>query len=487
MRPSARVHAAYIATAASLCYVVACAHNAPPGAAVKVEAPAEPGQLVGDFAIVNVTVIDVAAGVATPDLTVVVADGRIAAVGPTATTRLRAGVPTTDGAGKFLIPGLWDMHAHASDAKSWPVFLRHGVTGVRHMFSLTHGISELKADPARGAVRPRVVAASHMLDGERSRIPFPFSTRVFKADTAPAARARVRELKAAGNAFVKVQSRLPPEAYFAAVAEAKAVGLPVAGHLPYDVSAAQASDAGQHTLEHLEGVAAMCSPLEQRCLARLRGYASGEVTDPHTPWRVELEALEHFDPKIAAAGLQKFAANGTWNVPTLVQARGFARVADRDAVPAEAEKELPALVRFLWKREYEKNGVRLPNARRWYTWQDLHDLQRLSDGEVKLVGCLHRAGVPLLAGTDWPSPLVLAGEALHDELALFVQAGLTPAEALRTATVNPAKCLKMEQDIGAVEPGRCADLVLLGANPLADIRHTRAVEAVWVGGRRAER
>jgi imidazolonepropionase-like amidohydrolase len=434
-----------------------------------------------------VTVIDVAAGVARPDLTVVVKGDRIAAVGPHATTRIRAGAPTIDGTGKFLVPGFWDMHIHVTDNDTWPVLLRHGVTGVRHMFSLNHGIPDPKADPTKGPVRPRVVAASHMLDGKGSRIPFPFSGRILKADTADEARTQVRELKKLGNDFVKVYSMLTPEAYLAALREAKALDMAVAGHLPYLLSAAQASDAGQRTIEHLDGVDAVCSPGEARHLAKLADFAAGKTKDPHTAWRVTLEAQETFDPKVAAGAFAKFVKNDTWHVPTLVQLRGLSNLGDREILAAAAEKQLPPLVKFLWKREFEKDGVRLPNGLRWYTQQDLRDLKQLVDGEVKLVGRMHKAGVSILAGTDWPSPLVLPGVALHDELELFVRAGMTPAEALRTATLNPAKCLKRDKDLGAVESGRCADLVLLTADPLKDIRNTRTVDAVWVGGRRAER
>lgn len=185
--------------------------------------------------------------------------------------------------------------------------------------------------------------------------------------------------------------------------------------------------------------------------------------------------------------LPKFVKNGTWHVPTLTQARGLARLGDPKAIDPATEKQLPDLVKALWTRKFEPNGVQLTTALRRYTWQDLKDRQKVLEKETELVGRMHAAGVGLLAGSDTPSPLVLAGESIHDELELFVKAGLSPADALRTATLNPAKCLKMEKDLGAIEAGRYADLVLLERNPLADIRHTRTIEAVWVGGRRVPR
>jgi imidazolonepropionase-like amidohydrolase len=448
--------------------------------------PAAPA-LDRNFAITNVTVIDVAAGVARPGLTVVVAGDRIAAVGPTATTLIPVGLPRADGTGKFLVPGFWDMHIHITDNETWPVLLRHGVTGVRHMFSLNIGVPDSKAERARGPVRPRIVAASHMLDGKESHIPFPFSVRVLKANKAAEAEERVRELKKHGDEFVKVYSMLPAEAYFAAVKEAKKQDLRVAGHVPYVLSVNQVSDAGQWTVEHLEGVDEACSPNEARYLAKLADFAAGKITDPHTGWKVALEAQESFDPQVAAATFARFVRNDTWHVPTLVQVRGLSILDDQEIPSKEAQKQLPLLVRFLWKREFLKDGVKLPNGRRFYSLQDLRDLKQFVEGEIKLVGLMHKAGVQILAGTDWPSPQVFPGESLHDELELFVRAGMTPAEALRTATINPAKCLNRETDLGSVETGHYADLVLLTADPLKDIRNTRTVDAVWVGGRRAER
>lgn len=360
------------------------------------------------------------------------------------------------------------------------------MTGVRHMFSFNHGVPDPKLATAPGPPRPRHVAATHVIDGTRTAIPFPFKTRVLQTDTASNARAQVHKLKEFGNAFVKVQSRLPPEAYFAAVAEAKELKLKLVGHLPHGVTAAQASAAGQYTIEHLGGVAAMCSPLEKRNTALLLKSVSAANPDPHLHWKLDLDAHETFDPKLAAPGFRTFVENGTWHTPTLVQTRGLTRLGDPKALDPEAEKRLSALAKFLWVRQFEPDGVRLPNGLRRYTWRELADLKRVLDREVKLVGLMHAVGVQLLAGTDTPSPLVVPGEALHDELELLVSAGLTPAEALRTATVNPAKCLNRESGLGTIEPGKAADLVLLSADPLQNIRRTRQIEAVWVGGRRVE-
>jgi hypothetical protein len=354
------------------------------------------------------------------------------------------------------------------------------------MFSVNPGYHPPRDPDPAGLARPRVIAAYQILDGPDTRFAWPAGVNVVKARDADTARAAVRKLKERGNDFVKVYSRLPREAYFAAVAEAKALGLPVAGHLPYEVTAAEASDAGQLSIEHLDGVAVGCSSREARLTAMLRDLARPGKKVGLTGgarWKVYVEAYESYDPDRAAALFRKFVANGTWHVPTLVQTRALSRLGDEAALDPEVERQLPPLVAGFWKREITPDGVRLPKLGLKLTAAEVADARVLFREDLKLVGRMHRAGVPLLAGTDAPFPLVVPGNSLHEELALLVEAGLSPAAALRAATLNPAQCLGREADLGAVEPGKLADLVLLARNPLADIHNTQAVAAVLVGGR----
>jgi imidazolonepropionase-like amidohydrolase len=442
----------------------------------------KPAPVAGDLVITDVTVIDVVAGKARPAQTVVIAGDRIAAIGPAATTRAACGAKVISGTGKYLIPGLWDMHVHLADEAMPGLFLRFGVTGVRHMYSLFSGFPDrAKADPSRGdaPAGPRVLAAAtHLLDGNAS----PFPTNVKKVDTADKARLAVQELQKQKNDFLKVHAALPPEAYFAALKEAKRLNFPVAGHVPYGITAAEASAAGQFTIEHLDGVAVSCSALEPRCRALLREFATAAKPDPHTPWRVELEALGNPDKNKPARVFKMFVDNNTWHVPTLIEAQCKVRLGDKEALDPEIRKLLPGPVLFFWGRKFDdKGGVTVLG--RTYTKQDLGGRQQLLEGELKLVGAMHRAGVKLMAGTDTPAPLIVPGLSLHEELELLVRAGLSPAEALRTATTNPADCLKLAARFGTVEVGKCADLVLLAKDPLADIRNTRTIEVVIVGGR----
>jgi imidazolonepropionase-like amidohydrolase len=448
-----------------------------------------------------VTVIDVAAGLAQPNVTVVVQGERIVAVVPAA-SRLTPATALVDGSGKFLIPGLWDMHVHLipviegvpglggkQDSKTDPAFLalltRHGVTGVRHMFSFNPGyVYRPPANPRDEPVHPWVVAANQMLDGDPPVLAGFARSNVVVAKTAAEARAAVRELKKRGNHFVKVYSNLSKEAYLAALDEAKQLGIDVAGHVPRGVSAAEASAAGQRSIEHLDGVSVAGSSLEARL--RAERLVVPLKPDAATGWRVQVEAIDSRDERKLGALIETFRTNQTWHVPTLVQTRAVGLLGDPKEPPPAHLADLPPAVKFVWRREFRPDGgVKVPLLGIELSRHDLCDRKRLLEGDRELVTRLHRGGVQLLAGTDTPAPLVVPGLSLHEELALLVEAGLTPAEALRTATLNPAQYLRREKDLGTVEVGKFADLVLLSANPLDDIKNTRRIVSVWIGGRKA--
>ncbi len=483
-RPYVSLLVVLVAIFVTAALAAACIRRGP-GANVPAPRPA-PRVVEGTLAVTNVTVIDVVAGVARPNQTVIANGDRIVALAPAADVRATDGAALVDGTGKYLIPGLWDMHVHLSQPTVLDLFPKFGVTGVRHMFAPSPLYSyKPPADPTRGPVHPRVVAANNVLDGDPPLNEGILARNVVRAKDAESARAAVRELKKKGNDFVKVYPKLSRAAYFAAVEEAKKLGLDVVGHVPDTVSVAEASAVGQRSVEHLDGVYLACSEIE----ARLRALLSIKAAPGWVPgWQVQVQALDTLDEKKLDALVATFRKHGTWHVPTLVQTYQIARLTDREAVPAEVESGLPDLIKMFWKREYLSDGtVKLPYFSITHTHTDLRARQRLYEGDRKLVARLHTAGVGLLAGTDTPAPLVAPGYALHDELALLVEAGLTPAEALRTATRNPAVFLRREKELGSVEEGKCADLVLLSGNPLSDIRNTRKIESVWIGGRKAVR
>jgi imidazolonepropionase-like amidohydrolase len=388
--------------------------------------------LLAVLVITHVTLIDTEAGRARPDVTVIVSGDRITAAGPAKSVPVPRGAKVLDGRGKFLIPGLWDMHAHlfatlpldpndpAPRDYFAPRLVASGITGVRSMWDDPGAIRRLRASPGV----PRIIACGPILDG-----PQPYVPGALALANAAQAREAVRRLKAQGVDFIKVYSLLPRDVYFAIAGEARASRLSFAGHVPNSVTPEEASDAGQKSLEHLMG-------------------------------------LESVDPRRASALFAKFVKNGTWQTPTLTALRGLTFFNDPERLNDPRIASLPPLFQQYWKSGGA--GVR----------SDAKTFQ----GQLDLVAAMHRAGVKLLAGTDTPNPFVYPGESLHDELELLVKAGLSPIEALQCATLRPAEYLGMTGRLGSVAPGKFADLVLLDADPLAEIANTRRIAAVILGG-----
>jgi imidazolonepropionase-like amidohydrolase len=311
---------------------------------------------------------------------------------------------------------------------------------------------------------PRIVAAGALVDG-----PTPVWPGAIKTTTPDEGRAAVRRLKGMKADFVKVYSSLPPDVYRAVVAEAKAQGLPVAGHCPELVSVVEASDAGQRSVEHLMGVHLACSKDEAALRKELAAALEGkEKLDLRAVGRVGEKAADSYDPDKAKAVYAKFVANRTWQCPTLVVIRQIGGLGP-DPVKDDAVRYMTPFVRDMWKRMIN------PFAR--------ESFKRGYDGRLKMVRAMHAAGVPLLAGTDCTNPHTYPGFSLPVELELLVGCGLSPAEALRTATLNPAKFFGEEKTAGTVEAGKRADLVLLEADPLAKVGNVRAVAGVVANGR----
>jgi imidazolonepropionase-like amidohydrolase len=303
-----------------------------------------------------------------------------------------------------------------------PAFLSHGIVGVRSMYDDLGAIRNVRA----AFPDFDVVASGPILDGDPPYVP---GSIVCK--NAGEAREAVRKVKRDGANFVKVYSLLSRDVYFAISAEAKAADLPFAGHLPNSVSAVEASDAGQKSFEHLMGV-------------------------PD-------------DPVVFA----RFVKNGTWQTPTLTALRTVARAGDASLETDPRLTSVPDPIHRFWKTLITgmTNGKDMPTRRKEFEQQ------------LRIVGAMHRAGVKILAGTDTPNPYVFPGSGLHDELELLVKAGLTPAEALQCATVRPAEYLGRLDHAGTIAVGKDADLVLLAADPLANIGNTRKIEAVILKGK----
>jgi Amidohydrolase family len=425
--------------------------------------------------IIHATVINPSTSSVLANRTVVITSDHITSVSDAAKFQSPKNARIIDAIGQYLIPGFWDMHVHSAFG-DWfpggrdiilPLFIANGVTGVRDMGGDVPVLMEWRKDVADGKIiGPRMVISGPMLDGylPNGKLRFPSSIAITTAASAVAA---VDLLKAQGVDFIKVQSVISHDAYFAAAAEAHKQGLPIVGHVPDKVRLKEVVEAGQKSIEHLMGIFEGCSIEEDK-------FIKGEG---------DLKLLlTTQDQQRCDLLIKMLAQNQTWQVPTLAWQRGGTFLDQRDLKHQPLDKYIPAYWRDVtWRRftdEMMPALLRDPLALRQEYFA--HNLQ--------MVGALHHAGVPFMAGTDAaPGVYIMPGFSLHDELANFVEAGFTPMESLQTATSNPARFLGMEARLGSVEPGKIADLVLLSANPLEDIRNTREISIVVANGRLFDR
>lgn len=424
--------------------------------------------------LTGVTVVDVREGRLVPNRTVVVKGNRIDAVTAGSARSIPDGARVIDAGGKYLIPGLWDMHVHsaAAAARELPVYLANGVTGVRNMHSTADTalalVRGIKRQLAAGTLfGPRFLANGPIVDG-----PEPAQQGSVPVGTAAAARSAVDSLVAGGADFIKVYIRLPREAYFGVAEQAKRRKVPFVGHVPVSVRAEEAADAGQRSIEHTHELDWSCSTRGDSIRAAfLADTAPSRATYRHA--RAGLTAT--WSGGQCAAAIAAMKRNGTWFVPTLVV--GWAPLAaDSVAADSAAIGVVPGTTLEWWWKENDQ----MPAEERRVAEAELRS-------GVALVGLLHEAGVPLLAGSDTGNPFVVPGFSLHTELELLVRAGLSSLAALRTATVNPARFLEATDSLGTVEAGKLADLVLLDADPLADIRNAAKIRAVITDGRYLDR
>ncbi len=401
------------------------------------------------IAIVDVTVVDPASGRAHPDMTLTVGGRTVRDLGPTADVRVPGTTRVIDGRGKYLVPGLWDMHVHALwdpavQETFLPLFVANGVTGIRDMGGPLEAVLAGRAAVRSGElVGPRIVAAGPILDG-----PEPVHPSISWAiGTAREARAAVDSLRWAGVDFIKVYTLLPRDAFFAVAERAREFDLPFAGHVPADVDPAEAAKVGMLSIEHLRSE-----------LGGLCGPNVGSVCDS------------------LFAVLRK---QRTWNTPTLIVRRASARGYDSSVVDTGRLRFIPPIVRDDWDVAREKAQTRSSD--------EVRRLAARTTRERELAEAVYHAQLKLLAGSDAGDRFSFPGFSLHDELVLLVEAGLSPRDALASATSHPATALGVADSLGTLARGMLADMVLLDANPLEDIRNTRRISAVILNGRLFDR
>lgn len=430
-----------------------------------------PAQSSEPIVFTGVTIIDATGAPPQPGMSLVLEGDRIIALGKTGEMATPANARVLHAEGKFVIPGLWDMHVHWYDEPSLPLFLVNGVTGVRIMCGFPVHLRWRNEVNAGKLLGPRFNLAGPIVDG-----PQPVWLDSLRAANSAEGRKAVRTIKDAGYDCVKIYNYLPRDAFLGLAQEAKRLQMPLVGHVPYAVSALEATDAGQKCIEHLNAISLACSSREAELRKRWTTPLDPEAPATVIHLRFDIEAEESLDADKAAALFAHLVKNGTWVTPTLVVRHDHAGLRDRDATKDPHARWLPQSLAARWKTRRAATLERLGVV-------DFANYKRSSEKELCLVKALHGAGVRLLAGTDSGALDCYPGFSLHDELELMVRAGLTPLEALQTATKNASEYLGKQAEAGTVERGKIADLVLLDANPLEDIRNARKIHAVVANGK----
>ena len=452
--------------------------------------PYPPNQTSRPIAIVNVSVVDTENGRLLPDCTVIVSNGRIIDLSPAATATVPQEAEEIDGSGKFLITGLWDMHAHLGSRMSpqltMPLFIAAGVTSIREMGhnAADHNAASLEDKKvwreqikAGKLLGPRIFGqASFIVHGPTRRkegLP-----AFYTPGNEEEARQLVEYLAEAGADFIKVYNSVPPDVYFALLKESSKKGTPVAGHKPLAVSAIDASNAGHKSFEHARLFLQDSFPGAGELRKRYGEIYTGQVpgSDKIEVTSTRRDMIERHDPAMFDELVKAMVKNETWFCPTHITRKMDAFADNQD------HRNDPRLryINFLQRRKWNDDAdgmIKLdpsPEGRKAFMDFYLKGME--------LTGKAHRAGVKILAGTDANDTYCFPGLSIQDELKELVTAGLTPAEAIRTATLSPSEYFGLSNDYGSIAVGKMADLVLLNADPLASISNVKEIDSVILNG-----
>jgi len=415
----------------------------------------------------GVTVIDGTGALPQSDMTVVVENGRIAAVGGADDVRIGGTARVVDGRGKYIIPGLWDMHVHLRDlGGTLPLFVVNGVTTVRDMGSVLEETVALREAVDRGAIPgPRILTSGMAVESRKwvaqyvelmrelgtpqDEIDDFLRSRILVGDTLEA-RAVVDSLRAGGADFIKIRHAESPEVFAALATAAREAGTHLAGHYVWILGLGESAALGQRSIEHnvLPGFDRRSAEEQQAIFDELRRSGT------------------HLVPTLVTNVAETLPLDSVRRV-----------VEDRDGRIDPRNRYVSRAIRRSWTEAVELNA-------RDSERPPPEVIRQMMDGSNAFLRDARAAGVGVLAGTDVPTTGTFIGFSLHDELEALVEVfGMTPMEVLRSATALPAAFMGLEASVGTIEPGKLADLVLLGADPLADIANTRRIELVIAQGR----
>lgn len=436
--------------------------------------------------IQNVTLINPLSG-AIPDQDILIDGETISAIGPHGSIATFAPVETIDGTGKFVIPALWDAHVHLTfdpelGANILPLFVANGITRVRDTGGLLDKMVEVQAKANEmGSAAPHIYFAGPLVDG-LPRVydgsPSTYPDISAGVNTPSDAIAEVNRLADAGVHFIKSYEMLTPETFKALVAAATERGLPVTSHVPLSMNATDVAKAGVRGMEHLRNLGLSCARTADDLLAaRQTMLSEGQTMEGSS-----LRAAIHTEQRPIA-----FADQDATRCDSLIETLATYRVFQTPTLALNTR----STYRHFGAEEWQATIAHLPPsvATRWHdlaarAMQAQKDQAQIAftDWSMAMTAKLHAAQVPIMAGTDTPIGLLTPGFSLHLELERLVQAGLTPLEALTSATLRPAQFFGLEETMGTIEAGRSGDLVILNENPLDDIRNTRSVHSLIVRG-----
>src|ERR1700722_18173054 len=399
------------------------------------------------LAIVGGTLVDGTGKDPVPDSVVVIEKGQIIAAGPRKDVKIPRGATKVDARGKTILPGLWDMHAHFEQVEWGPIYLAAGATTVRDCGNEFEFITAVRDAIAQGhGLGPRLLLAG-VVDGTS-----PLALGVERVDTPEQAKMWTDKYHDAGFQQMKIYSSVKLEELKVVTGEAHRLGMTVTGHVPEGLTAFQVIDAGQDQINHIEYIADIMVPPLPEDASRLDHANAAANLDLNSPASQKAIAF--------------LVQHGTVVDPTLALFEFFSASTAKPAASIEpgVTKVAPELQAIL-----VDVGPPSPNA-------DISE--KVFAKELAVVGALHKAGVPIVAGTDQTVP----GHSLHREIELYVQAGFTPMEAIQAATIVPARVMGLDKEVGTVEPGKRADVIILDGNPLESIHNIRKVEFVITNG-----
>lgn len=432
--------------------------------------------------ITNISTIDPLDGLK-ENQTVIIQEGKIHKIIASDKIDLDPKNEIIDGTGKYLIPGLWDAHVHFAFTEElapsmFDLFLAYGITSVRDTGGKIDFVKKWKDEAtANPTSAPRVMIAGPLLDGmpnvydgsDPGRPPLSVGL-----STIEDVKNQINYLDSLGVDLLKAYEMLTPEQFATVTQLAKEKGLKVTGHVPLSMDVISASNAGLNSMEHMRNLELACASNADELLEQRHQLLDLGKNDPGGILRSRIHqaqrstAIENYDEQKADEVLAVLAKNQTWQIPTLALATGSVRKYFNKTNFQESFQLLPAALEQQWTTAIENIGENEVSAfnQSYHEWK------------LNMVSKIHKAGIGIMAGTDCPIFFLTPGLSLHEELLVLVEAGLTPLEALYTATYNPAKYFNLENELGLIKENYWADLVILDANPLEDIQHTQQINAV---------